>query len=188
MLDELPKDKFIGYLQQPSSDIPAASTVAASAPTEAVPSPNEPQTTADPPTPNGDYSIPPLETIISAPDFAAVASKALTPKAWAFYSSAATDLVTHTNNRELVRRIMFRPRVLKNVKEVRFDRTILGFKSKAPFFASPTAMARLAHPDGEVAMSRAAANEGIFQCVSLATTTIPWTRSARSLLISLADL
>ncbi|KAL8901187.1 MAG: hypothetical protein Q9207_005317, partial [Kuettlingeria erythrocarpa] len=53
---------------------------------------------------------PPLSTIISTHDFEAVAEKTLTPKAWAFYSSAATDLVTHRANRSFFDRIWFRPR------------------------------------------------------------------------------
>lgn len=105
--------------------------------------------------------MPPLDAILSAPDFELAAEKALTPKAWAFYSSAATDLVTHRRNKELLRRIMIRPRVLRNVTDVSLDRKILGLQCKAPFFVSPAAMARLAHPDGELALSRAAASEGI---------------------------
>lgn len=109
--------------------------------------------------------IPPLEDIISAQDFREAAQKALTPKAWAFYSSAATDLVTISRNKELVRRVILRPRILRNVSSINIERNILGFKSKAPFFMCPMAIATLAHPDGEVAWSRAVANEGIFQIV-----------------------
>ncbi|KAF7560260.1 hypothetical protein G7046_g3881 [Stylonectria norvegica] len=118
------------------------------------------------PTPESEENLPPLDEILSANDFALAAQKGLTPKAWAFYSSAATDLVTYSRNRELIRRVMLRPRVLRNVTHVRIDRNILGFNSKAPFFMSPAAMANLAHPDGELAWSRAVANEGIFQIIS----------------------
>lgn len=110
--------------------------------------------------------VPDLSQILSANDFALAAQKALTPKAWAFYSSAATDLVTVNKNRELIRRVMLRPRILRNVTEVRIDRKILGLDSKAPFIMCPAAMATLAHPDGELGWSRAAANEGIFEIVS----------------------
>ena len=61
---------------------------------------------------------------------------------------------------------MLRPRVLRDVAAVDMSRSILGFKSSAPFFVSPAAMARLVHPDGELAISRGVASEGIFQCVS----------------------
>lgn len=164
IIEELPKDKFKGFLEQPSADIPAAPTPEVSSPPPAPPAATT--TSADVPAqPEVDNVVPPIEAILAAPDLAEVAKKALTPKAWAFYSSAATDLVTHGKNKELVRRLMIRPRVLRNVKNVSFEREILGLKCKAPFFVSPTAMARLAHPDGELAVSRGVANEGIIQCV-----------------------
>jgi L-lactate dehydrogenase (cytochrome) len=111
-------------------------------------------------------SVPSLDQILSAHDFSLAAQKALTPKAWAFYSSAATDLVTVSKNKELIRRVMLRPRILRNVAEVCIKRTILGLESKAPFIMCPAAMATLAHPDGELGWSRAAASEGIFEIVS----------------------
>ena len=158
----------MGFLEQPSSDTPAAAsfqTQSTQSGAHDSTAPQPPATSDAPAQPEDAINVPPLEAIISAPDFAHVAEKALTPKAWAFYSSAATDLVTHTRNKELLKRIMIRPRVLKDVRNVSMERTILGFKCKAPFFISPAAMARLAHPDGELALSRAAANEGIIQTV-----------------------
>lgn len=112
------------------------------------------------------YTKPDLYKLISVHDFEDVAQKNLTAKAWAFYSSAATDLVTHHGNSSFYRRIMLRPRVMRNVAEVNTKRSILGCPSTAPFFVSPAAMARLAHPDGECAIARGCASEGIIQCVS----------------------
>ena len=112
------------------------------------------------------YTKPDLFKLISVHDFEDVAQKTLTAKAWAFYSSAATDLVTHHGNSNFYRRIMLRPRVMRNVAEVNTKRSILGCPSTVPFFVSPAAMARLAHPDGECAIARGCASEGIIQCVS----------------------
>ncbi|TEA13873.1 Cytochrome b2 [Colletotrichum sidae] len=163
ILEELPQDKLIGILKDATPDVPAAASQpsgqngVATQPAEIAPGSSVEQ---------GDTGIPPLEAILSAPDLELVASKALTPKTWAFYSSAATDLITHRKNKELVRRIMIRPRILRNVTRVDFTTNILGFESAAPFFISPAAMAKLVHPDGELALSRGAANEGIIQCIS----------------------
>ena len=112
------------------------------------------------------YQKPDLYRLISLQDFEEVAQQTLTPKAWAFYSSAATDLLTHRANSEYFRRIMMRPRVMRNIAKCSTKRSILGFSCEAPFFVSPAAMARLAHPDGEVALARGCANQGIIQCVS----------------------
>ena len=60
---------------------------------------------------------------------------------------------------------MIRPRVLIDVQDANIERSILGFDSKAPFFVSPAAMAKLAHPDGELALAKGSASEGIIQIV-----------------------
>lgn len=112
------------------------------------------------------YSKPDLLKIISAHDFERAAEKTLTPKAWAFYSSAASDLISHKQNKDFFRRVFFRPRVLKKVRRVSTETSIMGCSSSAPFFVSPAAMARLAHKDGEMAIARGCANEGIIQCIS----------------------
>ncbi|CAF9915461.1 hypothetical protein IMSHALPRED_002612 [Imshaugia aleurites] len=112
------------------------------------------------------YTKPELFKLISTQDFEDVARNTLTPKAWAFYSSAATDLVTHHWNSNIYRRIMLRPRVMRNVANVETRRSILGCPSSAPFFVSPAAMARLAHPDGELALARGCASEGLIQVIS----------------------
>src|SRR5687768_11077334 len=58
---------------------------------------------------------PPLDSILGAADLEVVASRCMTLKTWAFYSSAATDLITLGRNKELVRLVMIRPRVLRDV-------------------------------------------------------------------------
>ncbi|KAF2732664.1 cytochrome b2 [Polyplosphaeria fusca] len=167
MLEEtLAADKFIGDLLL-SSDMPPKSTIIEAAAAEANTQPEQFSTPIQlPPRIPSTYEKPPLHSLISAPDFQAIASHTLTPKAWAFYSSAATDLITHTQNKALTRRIMFRPRILRDVKSVRTNRTILGCESSTPFFVSPAAMARLAHADGECALARGVGGQGVIQCIS----------------------
>ncbi|KAL5338191.1 FMN-dependent dehydrogenase-domain-containing protein [Aspergillus crustosus] len=109
---------------------------------------------------------PPLEQLISVHDFEEVARKKYTEKTYAFYSSAATDLVSHHANLESYKQIMLRPRVLRNVEHVEISRNILGYPSSAPFFISPTAMMKLAHPDGELAVARGCAEENIIHIIS----------------------
>lgn len=112
-------------------------------------------------------SKPLLSSLISVHDFEDIARKSYTPKAFAFYSSAATDLVSYDANRQCHRRLLLRPRVLRNVKDVSIKRRILGHDSRAPFFVSPTAMARLAHPDGELAVAAGCSSQGIIHIVSI---------------------
>lgn len=108
-----------------------------------------------------DDERPPLESVIAVHDFEDIAKAVYTKKAFAFYSSAATDLISHQANLDSYGKLMLRPRVLRNVKEVSTRRSILGCDSSAPFFVSPAAMARLAHPDGEMAVARGCAAQNI---------------------------
>ncbi|KAF5022844.1 hypothetical protein F66182_5077, partial [Fusarium sp. NRRL 66182] len=163
IIEELPSDKLMGLLEDSAT---GRSTEESITEMDPIPPPSSTNTNTTPETPNNNSMIPSLDSILGAPDFENAARQALTAKTWAFYSSAATDLVTHGKNKELIRRVMIRPRILRNVSKVNFQTSILGFDSQAPFFISPAAMARLAHPEGELALSRAAANQGIIQCVS----------------------
>ncbi|KAH7242108.1 FMN-dependent dehydrogenase-domain-containing protein [Fusarium tricinctum] len=162
IIEQLSNDKLMGLLEESAINRPAEPLAVE----DPLPPPRSPDKTNDLPETSKSKAAPPLDSILSAPDFEKAAQHTLTAKTWAFYSSAATDLVTHGKNKELVRRVMIRPRILRNVTNINFKTNILGFDSSAPFFISPAAMARLAHPDGELALSRAAAEQGIIQCIS----------------------
>lgn len=108
----------------------------------------------------------PLCSLLSSHDFEAVASRSLKPKAWAFYSSAATDLITMKANKSFFDRIWFRPRVLKNVRNVNTSCLIQGVKSSLPLFVAPAALARMVHPSGEKGIAAACATRGVIQCIS----------------------
>lgn len=164
IIEQLSDDKLIGLLEESAINRPAEPLAV-----EDPAPPSSPDKTNDLSETPKSRTAPPLDSILSAPDFEKAAQHTLTAKTWAFYSSAATDLVTHGKNKELVRRVMIRPRILRNVTNINFKTNILGFDSSAPFFISPAAMARLAHPDGELSLSRAAAQQGIIQCVSLSS-------------------
>ncbi|KAE8148605.1 FMN-dependent dehydrogenase family protein [Aspergillus avenaceus] len=63
-------------------------------------------------------------------------------------------------------RYKLRPRVLRDVDGVDASTTIFGTKVSFPFGFAPAAAHRLAHPDGELATSRAAAKNNIPMCLS----------------------
>lgn len=109
----------------------------------------------------------PLQSIISSYDFEEAAAENLSEKAWAFYSSAATDCVTKEANTKLFERIWLRPRILRNVRDISTRTNILGVDIPIPLFASPTAMVKLTHPDGELSIARGCSNLGVPQTVSL---------------------
>ncbi|KAK4862032.1 hypothetical protein LT330_003170 [Penicillium expansum] len=110
---------------------------------------------------------PSLGTILNAHDFERVAQDTLSKKAWAFYSSAATDLVSINANRLFYNRIWFRPRLLRDVKSVSTKCIIQGVESALPVVVAPVALARLANPIGEKGIAMAAAGKGIIHCVPI---------------------
>jgi hypothetical protein len=54
----------------------------------------------------------------------------------------------------------FRPRILIDVTKVDLSTNVLGFNISMPIMVAPTAMQRMAHPDGELATARAVAKHG----------------------------
>ncbi len=52
-----------------------------------------------------------------------------------------------------------------DVSKINLRTKILGYESSAPFYVTATALGKLAHPDGEVAITRGCYNEGIIQMI-----------------------
>lgn len=111
----------------------------------------------------------PLQTIISSHDFEEAASENLSAKAWAFFSSAATNCVTKKANEAYFDRIWLRPRIMRNVKDISYKTKMLGSEIGMPLFASPTAMAKLTHPDGELMIAKGCSTFHIPQTVCMTT-------------------
>ena len=81
--------------------------------------------------------------------------------------SLTRSFVSLQDNEAAFDRYKLRPRVLVNVETVVTETEILGTKVSLPFGFSPTASHKLAHPEGELATSRAAAKFGI--CMGLSS-------------------
>ncbi|CAF1934704.1 unnamed protein product [Brassica napus] len=64
----------------------------------------------------------------------------------------------------------FRPRILIDVSKIDMTTTILGFKISMPIMVAPTAMQKMAHPEGEYATARAASAAGTIMTLSSWTT------------------
>jgi lactate 2-monooxygenase len=64
-------------------------------------------------------------------------------------------------NREAFDHWRLRPRMLRDVSERSLERTVLGTELKAPVLLAPIGVQTLAHPEGELAVARAAAQVGV---------------------------
>lgn len=106
-------------------------------------------------------------------DYEALAESTLEPGAFGYYAGGAGDEHALAGNVEAWRRLRLRPRVLVDVAEVSTATTVLGTPVSMPLLVAPTAIQRLAHPDGELGMARAAAAAGTVMCLSTIATATP---------------
>lgn len=113
------------------------------------------------------------EALVCLRDFEKYAQKHLNANARDYYFSGANDEVTLKENVEAFRRLKLRPRCLRDVSKRDLSVTILGNKITFPVGISPSAMQRMAHPNGEVATAKAAAFVGTVMTLStIATSSI----------------
>lgn len=94
------------------------------------------------------------------------ACRVMSRRAVTFITSGADSLASVRQNRQDWSKIIFRPRVLRNVTRADMRRNILGKKSNLPFFIAPMGMAKLAYNEGELALVRGAVAKNIPYCVS----------------------
>jgi 4-hydroxymandelate oxidase len=100
-------------------------------------------------------------------DFEARARARLPPEVWDYYAGGAGDEQTLRWNRDAWSRLALRPRVLRGAEAPALATRVLGHDLRLPVLVAPTAFQGLAHPEGEVATARAAAEAGVVHVQSL---------------------
>lgn len=108
---------------------------------------------------------------INISDFESYAGSTLAKQVYDYYRSGANDEITLGENCAAYSRLVIRPRCLVDVSKMDLSTTILGERISSPICIAPSAMQRMAHPDGEVATARAAAAVGTLMCLSSLSTT-----------------
>ncbi len=99
------------------------------------------------------------------------AAAQMDPSAWGYYAGGANDEITVRENRAAWDRLAIRYRTMVDVSTRSLGTTVLGTPIDFPVMVAPTAMQKLAHPDGECAMVRAAGKCGTLMVVSTTATT-----------------
>jgi L-lactate dehydrogenase (cytochrome) len=141
-------------------DLHGKSAAAAEPPRESTTEPIELQTEGKPP----------LSQILNLFDFEAVARKVMSQQGWAYYSSGAEDEIAMRENHAAFHRLWLRPRILIDVSNIDLRSTMLGYPVAMPVYITSCALGRLAHPDGEMCLTRAAGKRGVIQlCPTLAS-------------------
>ncbi|KAH8774591.1 (S)-2-hydroxy-acid oxidase [Diaporthe sp. PMI_573] len=104
--------------------------------------------------------------ILSLDDIKAAAAEKLPTVAREFYEAGSADQVTVTENTTAYSKYRLRPRVLVDVSKTDTTTSVLGQKISFPLCVSPAGIQAMAHPDGELATSRACARRGVHMGVS----------------------
>ena len=94
-------------------------------------------------------------------DLRAVARRRLPRGVFDYIDGGAEDERTLASNSEAFARITFRPRVLRDVGTIDPSTTLLGRPMPIPLVLAPTGFTRIADPEGELAVARAAARAGL---------------------------
>jgi len=88
-----------------------------------------------------------------------------------YYASGSNDMITLRENRAAYSRLRLMPRILVDVSDISTKTSVLGVNIDSPICVAPTAMQKMAHPDGEVGTSKAAAAHNTLMCLSSWSTT-----------------
>ncbi|KAH8300267.1 hypothetical protein KR044_012309 [Drosophila immigrans] len=111
--------------------------------------------------------------LVCVEDFELQADRKLEKNAKDYYKSGAGDQFTLGLNREAFKRLRLRPRCLRDISQLDISCSIFGRQQKWPLGIAPTAMQKMAHPDGEIGNARAAGKAGsIFILSTLSTTSL----------------
>lgn len=94
-------------------------------------------------------------------DLRRIARRRLPRGVFDYIDGGAEDELTMAANSAAYRRLTFSPRVLRDVSQVDISSSLLGRKLAYPLVLAPTGFTRIAHPDGELAVARAAKRAGL---------------------------
>ncbi|KAL3243756.1 hypothetical protein MRX96_019706 [Rhipicephalus microplus] len=111
------------------------------------------------------------DMVVTTDDIERLAHAKMLPKVTTFYRDGADQQQTIAENLLAFKRLRLLPRVMRDVSTIDTECTLLGQRLSMPVGISPTALQKMAHPDGESATARAAANSGTVMVLSALSTT-----------------
>src|SRR4051794_3366944 len=111
-----------------------------------------------------------LRRAASVADLRRIAKRRLPGGVFDYIDGAAEDERTNAANQAAFAHTTFRPRVLRGLEQVDVGATILGRPVAYPLVLAPTGFTRIADPEGELAVARAAARAGLPYTLSTLST------------------
>ena len=124
-----------------------------------------------PPRASFEPNLPADPNLINLRDYERVAAERLAPGPLAYFTGGSNDERTLSENRAAFAHRRLVPRVMRDVSSVDRGVEVLGRRWPSPILIAPTALQRMAHPDGELATARAAAARGMTMTVSTSAST-----------------
>jgi len=118
----------------------------------------------------GDEVISSPDQALDVMDFEPAARKALPPAHFGYLATGVDDDGTVRANREGYSRIQIRARRLVDVENIDMSVSLFGTKWNTPIVLSPVSAQKAFHPEGEVAVARAARAKGHLMMLSTAAT------------------
>ncbi len=114
-----------------------------------------------------------LEAAASIGDLREIARRRLPGGVFDYIDGAAEDEVTLARNTQAYREVEFRPRIFRDVSKIDISTSLLGAQLSFPLVLAPTGFTRIADPQGELAVARAAERAGLpYTLSTLATRSI----------------
>ncbi len=114
-----------------------------------------------------------LARAASVADLRSISKRRLPGGVFDYIDGGAEDEIAMARNADAFRRVEFRPRVMQGVGDADPATTLLGRPLAFPLVLAPTGFTRIAHPDGELAVARAAERAGVpYSLSTLATRSI----------------
>ena len=110
-----------------------------------------------------------IDAINTVGDAREISKRKLPKMVWDFIDGGADGELAVAANRRSLNEIQLRPRFLTDVSNRDSSIQIFGKKTELPFILSPSGMATIAHPQGELAVAKAAGRCGAIFCVSTAS-------------------
>jgi isopentenyl diphosphate isomerase/L-lactate dehydrogenase-like FMN-dependent dehydrogenase len=134
---------------------------------------SEPPALPIPRPPKAGFEAPRVDdpTLLNVHDYERRALELLSEGARSYFAGGAMDERTLADNRAAFSRRRIVPRVMTDVSRIDPSIEVLGRRWPWPFWICPTALHRMAHPDGELATARAAAAREITMAVSTSSST-----------------
>jgi len=118
-----------------------------------------------------------IDTIISSPenainvfDFENVARVKLPPAHYGYLATGVESDITLYENRKAFSRIYLRPRRLINVSKIDMSVNLFGESWETPIILAPAGSQKAFHPDGEIAVAKAAKTQNHLQILSTVST------------------